>query len=197
LTRPYNPGVVAETETSELHRMSLDEYHRLIEAGGFDEDARIELIDGLLLDMSPKTAEHENVIAWLNQRLMLAVDLERYQVRVASAMTIDPSEPEPDVIVIERDAPRPYHPGSAPLVIEVAVSSQRRDLRVKPRIYAGAGVPLYWVIDLDGRQVVVHSDPGPVGYGSVEVLGPEGALTAPQIGIEPIALADVLGAGGL
>ena len=42
-----------------LHRFSLEEYHRLIEAGGFDEDARIELIDGLLVDMSAKTAPHD------------------------------------------------------------------------------------------------------------------------------------------
>jgi Uma2 family endonuclease len=186
--------VVAETGTPELHRLSLDEYHRLIEAGGFDEDARIELIDGLLLDMSPKTAEHENAIAWLNERLVLTVDLERYEVRVASAMTVDPSEPEPDLIVIERDAPRPYHPGTASLVIEVAVSSQRRDLRVKPRIYARAGVPLYWVIDLDGRRAVVHAEPEPERYGSVEVIGPDGELTAAHIGVPPIAVSDVLAA---
>ena len=47
---------------AELHRMSADEYHRVIDAGGFDEDARIELIDGLLLDMSPKSPAHERVI---------------------------------------------------------------------------------------------------------------------------------------
>jgi Uma2 family endonuclease len=186
--------VVAETELPELHRMSLDEYHRLIEAGGFDEDARIELIDGLLVDMSPKTAEHENVIAWLNQTLVLAVDRARFEVRIASALTLERSEPEPDVIVIDRDAPRPYHPGSARLVIEVAVSSQRRDLRVKPRLYARAGVPLYWVIDVDRRRAVVHTEPGPDGYASAEMLGPGDELTAPQLGLPAISLAELLAA---
>jgi Uma2 family endonuclease len=186
--------VATETPPPDLHRLSLEEYHRLIEAGGFDEDARIELIDGLLLDMSPKTREHENAIAWLDELLQGAVDHARYQVRVASALTLERSEPEPDVIVIDRDAPRPYHPGSARLVIEVAVSSQRRDLRVKPRLYARAGVSLYWVIDVDRRRAVVHTEPGPDGYASAEMLGPDDELTAPQLGLPAISLAELLAA---
>jgi Uma2 family endonuclease len=186
--------VAVETD---LHRLSLDEYHRLIESGGFDEDARIELIDGLLLDMSPKTAEHENAIAWLNRHLMLGVDLERYEIRVASALTTDRSEPEPDVMVIERDAPRPYHPGTAALMIEVAVSSQRRDLRVKPPIYARAGIPRYWVIDLDGRRAIVHEQPGPEGYGHVEIVGADGMLVADHIGLPAIPVAELLAAAGV
>ncbi len=55
----------AALDVGQVHRLSTDEYHRLIEAGGFDEDARVELIDGLLADMSPKTREHENAVAWL------------------------------------------------------------------------------------------------------------------------------------
>jgi hypothetical protein len=49
----------------------------MIESGGFDEDTRVELIDGLLVDMSPKTAENENAIAWLAERLFDSVDLAR------------------------------------------------------------------------------------------------------------------------
>ena len=145
----------------------------------------------------PKTAEHENAIAWLNRRLMLGVDLEHYEVRIASALTTDRSEPEPDVMVIELDAPRPYHPGTAALMIEVAVSSQRRDLRVKPPIYARAGIPLYWVIDLDGRRAVVHEQPGPGGYGHVEIVGSDGVLKADHIGLPGIPVAELLAAAGV
>jgi Uma2 family endonuclease len=56
------PHVAVETLPTDLHRISAEEYHRLIEAGGFDEEARIELIDGLLVDMSPKSPAHENAI---------------------------------------------------------------------------------------------------------------------------------------
>src|SRR5437016_3155148 len=122
-----------------LHRISPNEYRRLVEAGVFDEDARIELIDGLLVDMSPRTRAHENAIAWLNRYLVLNVDPERYEVRVGAPLTIGMSEPEPDLTVIPYSAPRPHHPATAALVVEVAVSSRRRDLVDKPPIYAQAG----------------------------------------------------------
>jgi Uma2 family endonuclease len=189
--------VVAEIETPELHRMSLEEYHRLIEAGGFDEGTRIELIDGLLVDMSPKSPAHEYALEWLDRAIQLAVDDARFRVRVQMALSLGSSEPEPDLAVVEADAPRPYHPATAALVIEVSVSSLRRDLRTKPTVYGRAGIPLYWVVDLDNRRAVVHSDPGPEGYGSVEVLGPDDELTATHIGLPSISLAELLAAAGL
>jgi Uma2 family endonuclease len=191
--------VAVETEKPELllpdmHRWSLEEYHQLIESGGFDEDARIELIDGLLVDMSPKTAEHENAIAWLDHVLQTGLDYSRHRVRTSMALTLGTSEPEPDLAVVEADTPRPYHPGTAALVIEVSVSSLRRDLRQKPIVYTRAGVPRYWVVDLDGRRAVVHTRRGPDSYASVVTCGPEGELAAPELGLQAIRLADVLAA---
>ncbi len=60
-------AVATETapDIGHVHRLSTGDYHRLIEAGGFDENARVELIESLLADMSPKTREHENAVAWL------------------------------------------------------------------------------------------------------------------------------------
>jgi Uma2 family endonuclease len=183
--------VVAAIETPEVHRLSLDEYHQLIESGGFDEDTRVELIEGLLLDMSPRTRAHERPIVWLNRTLQLAIDHRRFELLVAAPLTLAASEPEPDFAVVSVDVPRPYHPGTASLVIEVSASSQRRDLRVKPRIYADAGIPLYWVIDVDARRAVVHSDPRPGGYGHLETCGLDGVLTAPHVGVEKISLAQL------
>jgi Uma2 family endonuclease len=177
-----------------LHRISPEEYRQLVAAGVFDEDARIELIDGLLVDMSPKTTAHENAIAWLLEALMASVDLARFQVRVGAPLTIGWSEPEPDLIVIERDVPRPHHPGTAALVIEVAVSSQRRDLRIKPRIYASAGVPVYWVVDLDGRRVVTYTSPTGEQYERAEVVGLDGELDASHLAMPPISVAELLAA---
>jgi Uma2 family endonuclease len=175
----------------DVHRLTADEYHLMVESGGFNEDTRVELIDGLLVDMSPKTREHENVIAWLGEWLFDRVDRARFQVRVTAALSLGDSEPEPDLIVIDRGVHRPYHPATAALVIEVAVSSLRRDLSVKPRLYARAGVPVYWVIDLDGGRAVVHSEPAGDAYERVEVVT---ELTAPHLELEPIAVADVLAA---
>ena len=143
--------VAVDLELGQLHRLSVDEYHRILEAGGFDQNARVELLGGLLAAMSPKTRAHENAVAWLTRWLMQAVDLDRYEVRVASPLTLEDSEPEPDLAVIALDAPRPYHPATATLLIEIAASSLHRDLDTKTGIYATAGVPEYWVLDLAQR----------------------------------------------
>ena len=185
--------MAVEIGLSDVHRMSADDYHRLIDSGSFDDDTRVELIDGLLLDMSPKSPAHENVIAALADRLFAGLDRVRYQPRVGAPLSIGDSEPEADLIVIERGTAQPYHPATASLVIEVAVSSQRRDLRVKPAIYARAGIPVYWVIDLDGGRAVAHSEPAEDGYANVEVVT---ELSAAHIGLEPIAVADILAAAG-
>jgi Uma2 family endonuclease len=176
-----------------LHRISPDEYRRLIEAGVFDEDARIELIDGLLLDTSPKTRAHENAIAWLNRYLVLNVDSDRYEVRVAAPLTIATSEPEPDLAVIPHSAPRPHHPATAALVIEVVVSSLRRDLTDKPPIYAQAGIPVYWALDLDRQRAVTHSSPENGSYTNVDVVTADGELVELDLGLR-IALPELLAA---
>ncbi len=166
-----------------LHRISLDEYRRLIESGVFDEDARIELIDGLLVDMSPKTRAHENAIAWLNRYLVVNVDPQHYEVRVAAPLTIGTSEPEPDLAVIPDSAPRPHHPASAALVIEVMVSSVTRDLTDKPPLYAQAGIPVYWAFDLEGRRAITHGEPQAGRYAKVDVIAADGELLAPELGL--------------
>jgi Uma2 family endonuclease len=178
-------------ETAEIHRLTLDEYHQLIDSGGFDEDTHVELIDGLLLDKAVKSAAHENAVMWLSYAVHDAIDHPRYHLRVSSALTLHGSEPEPDLYVYADDAPRPYHPGTASLVIEVSHSSLRRDLQVKPRIYANAGIPRYWVIDLDGRRAIVHSEPAQDEYARVESTGSDATLTAPELGIS-VSLAELL-----
>jgi Uma2 family endonuclease len=177
----------------EIHRLTADEYHQMVESGGFDEDTRVELIQGLLLDMSPKTPAHERAIRWLVRQLSRGLDLDRYELGVSAPLSIGSSEPEPDLIVIERGTAQPYHPATAELVIEIAVSSQRRDLRAKPPIYARAGVPVYWVIDLEGGRAIAHTEPDADGYASVEIVT---ELEAAHVGLAPIAVADILAAAG-
>ncbi len=173
--------------------MTLDEYHRLIESGGFDEDTRVELIGGLIVAMSPKTPAHEKVLTWLTKWLYANADLTRYQIRSQGPLTLADSEPEPDLTLVAQGTPEPYHPATAALVIEVAVSSRRRDLHDKPRLYAAAGVPDYWVIDVDAGRAVAHRDPGPEDYRTVEELGGEDALTAAALA-QSVRVADILAA---
>jgi Uma2 family endonuclease len=179
---------------AQAHRFSLQEYHQLIESGGFDEGSRVELIEGVIADMSPKTPEHENAIRWLTRWLISAVDPERFEVGAQTALTLGGSEPEPDLAVIPSDAPRPYHPATAALVIEVAVSSQDRDLRQKPALYARAGIAEYWVVDLDAGLVVVHRDPTETGYRAISEIPGDGGIEAQALELPRLEIAELLAA---
>lgn len=184
-------AVRAHLDPEELYRYSLDEYHRLIDAGVFGEHERVELLDGVLVRMSPKTPRHERAVRWLARWLIRALD-ERYEVGVGNPLTIGDSEPEPDLVVIESGTPEPYHPATAVLVIEVAVSSLQRDLIAKPALYAAAGVPEYWVLDVDAERLVVHRQPGSDGYSDTFAAGPESVLSALTEAIPPLAVRDLL-----
>jgi Uma2 family endonuclease len=149
----------------QIHRYSVDEYRDLVELGAF-EDQRVELIDGLILDMSPKSPRHEHAITWLlNEWIARTLDLSRHHVRVSSSLRLATSSPEPDLAIVGHDL-GPGQPRSAALVVEVALSSRERDLTIKPRLYAPA-VAEYWVLDLSTDQMVVHRNPGPDGYGDI------------------------------
>jgi len=87
--------------------------------------------------MGPKSPEHENAITCLHRWLVASVDLDAYDLFVTRPLTLGGSEPEPDLAVTERwNTETQAHPSSALLVIEVAHSSQLRDLGVKPALYA-------------------------------------------------------------
>ncbi len=178
----------ALVEAPEPHRLSIDEYHRLIASGGLDEDARVELIDGHIVDMSPKTPQHENAVSWLIDWLIGRLDQTRWQMRVSAPLTIGSSEPEPDIAIVERAAPTLEHPSRAPLVIEVALTSKDRDLRAKPALYAKA-VAEYWVVDLERRRVVVHGDPADGAYNTIRdvVAGEELRACPVDLGAVPVA----------
>ncbi|MEX2620537.1 MAG: Uma2 family endonuclease [Egibacteraceae bacterium] len=144
--------------------MRRTEYDLLVDYDVFG-DERIQLLDGQLVTMSPQTARHAGIVEALNERLMPAlVGTARVRLPMAAG---EHSEPEPDIAVVPADEPRDRHPQRALLVIEVADSSLALDLVRKARIYAAAGVPVYWVIDVAGDVVHVHTDPGGQGYASV------------------------------
>jgi len=182
-------------EPEEIHRLSIDDYHRLIESGGL-EDARVELIDGLVVDMSPKSPQHEDAIAWLVRWLRIALDVEAFDMFVTRPLTFETSEPEPDITVVSRWSPRngdSAHPSSALLVIEVAHSSRSRDLGTKPLVYA-PHVAEYWVVDLDRRCVVVHRDPDGETYRSVTIVADGESLAPKSVTISEIDTAALFAA---
>ena len=159
----------------EIHRVTIEEYHGLVNSGALD-DAHVELIDGLIVDMSPRSPQHENAVEWLNRWLISRLD-ERFRVRAAGSMTFDTSEPEPDIAVAHGRPSALSHPQAAYLVIEVAWSSHNRDLNTKPAIYAPT-VLEYWVVDLEQHVVITHRNYDGKAYRDV-TIHPRGAKLAP------------------
>lgn len=154
------------------------EYDVLVEQGVLGPDDRVQLLEGELVEMSPQKPPHAGIVERLNERLMPAL-VGRFRVRVQLPLVAgEYSEPEPDLAVVPIDEPRDRHPERAGLVIEVAHETLRLDLGRKARIYAAAGVPEYWVIDVHADLVHVHTGPSPDGYRSIRRHGPDERLEA-------------------
>jgi Uma2 family endonuclease len=146
-------------------RFSVEEYHRLITAGILRQDEHVELLEGVIVDMSPQGGLHADCIEWLSERLFRSLGGE-YRIRVQLPLTLgDRDEPEPDIAVVPRSAPRVKgrHPSSALLVIEVAGGSLRLDQTIKQSVYSRHGVAEYWVVDVQARTIHVFCDPDGAG----------------------------------
>lgn len=165
-------------------RLSVDEYHRMIETGILDEDERLELLEGVIVAMSPQDEPH----AWPIQRLtriLTRVLGDEYDIRVQLPLTLGRSnEPEPDLAVV-RAGPRTKgrHPRTALLVIEVADDSLRRDRTVKAALYARFKVPEYWVVNVEAQVVEVFTGPRPRSgvYGGVRTVGKRDTLASESL----------------
>ena len=169
------------------HRFTSEEYRRLVLAGALD-DLPVELLDGMLVDMSPQGEEHARIV----QRLMVALGAQLRRLRVQ--MPLDVAEgwvPEPDLAVADPHRDPRRHPTTALLAVEVAVTSQAVDER-KAAVYAAAAIATYWLVDVPRRQVVVHEEPRPDGHARVTTLRAGDALDARLDGVAPLDVAALL-----
>jgi Uma2 family endonuclease len=145
----------------EMRRLRLQEYHRMVEAGVFDEDEGVELLEGVIIRMSPQDAAHAIVVERLNDPLFVHLPSD-HVVRCQLPLSLsETDEPAPDVAVLARDTPRSRNaqPTTARLVFEVAGGSLRKDREVKGPLYARAGIPEYVVVNLVDETLEAHRDP--------------------------------------
>jgi Uma2 family endonuclease len=182
-------------------RWTREEYHRLAELGILGPEERVELIDGEIVVVPPQGSPHYTAIRATEEALRAAFG-PGYDVRVQGPLALEErSEPEPDVAVVRgtfRDYER-EHPASAVLVVEVADTTARYDRERKGRLYARAGIPEYWLLNLPRRRLEVYREPVPAGdlprgarYATRQVLAEHEVVTplaAPQA---RIAVADLL-----
>jgi Uma2 family endonuclease len=143
------------------------EYDKLIELGAFQGE-HIELLEGLLVPMSPIGPPHSSTVQRLNA-LLLPVLLGRATVRSQDAFAaLEHSEPEPDVAIVPLGEYDTAHPDQAHLIIEVAESSLAVDRGVKLRLYAACNVPEYWIVNLIERHIEVYTEPKDGTYGKTQ-----------------------------
>jgi len=148
----------------QLKRWSRESYDKMIEAGIFTPEDRVELVEGEIVEMSTQTPTHATAVQLAAEALRTAFGTA-LSIRVQLPLALDDSEPEPDVAIVAgsiRDYLR-AHPTTALLVVEIADSTLDFDRRRKPRIYARAVIPEYWIVNLPDRRVEVYREPGPDG----------------------------------
>ena len=154
-------------------RFTVDEYHRMAEAGILHEDDRVELIEGELADMTPIGARHANCVRELNRLLSEQVSND-LRVDIQNPVRLDErNEPQPDVAVLQA---RDYRdslpvPQDVLLLIEVADTSLAYDREVKLPIYARSGIAEVWLVDLDAGIIERHTEPAEDVYRLVRRAG--------------------------
>jgi Uma2 family endonuclease len=158
-----------------LKQWTVEDYHRMLGAGILSPEDRVELLEGQIVEMVPQNPPHASRIDDGGDYLK-ALFAQRAKVRVKLPVTLAPgSEPEPDFAIVRPD-PNRYrdrHPGPQDilLLIEVADATLTRDRTHKAAIYAKAGIPEYWIIDLPQRQMIALQNPQDNTYQQEQILG--------------------------
>jgi Uma2 family endonuclease len=178
-----------------LTKWTVDDYHRMIEAGIL-QGRQVELLAGVVVDMSPEAPIHYNTAKRSSRRLQKLFE-NFADVRFNGLITLpNDSEPEPDIAIVRlpESLYDDRHPGPEDifLVIEFAKSSLKKDTEEKPIIYGVAGIPDYWVVDLAKRELTVFRDPFDQGYRAKfsQIFGAITPVAFPEI---QISLGQLLG----
>jgi Uma2 family endonuclease len=163
-----------------VRRFTVEEYHRMIATGVFAEDDRFELLDGWIIAKPAQAPPHATVLGRADDVLRRVLPAG-WHVRIRLAITTDDSEPAPDLAIVRvaarDDVSRHPGPRDIALLIEVADSTLAQHRRLKGRLYARAGIPSYWIINLVHAKIEVYADPtGPdvtPGYRQLQTYGPD------------------------
>jgi Uma2 family endonuclease len=144
------------------HRFTVAQYHEMIKRGILGENDRVELLDGWIINKMTHNPPHDATISVVKEEVEPALP-RGWMLRIQSAITLPASEPEPDLAVVKGPARRYVKTHPLPkdigMLIEVAETSLEEDREFKGPLYALAGVPRYWVVNLIDRQVEVYSQP--------------------------------------
>ncbi len=168
--------------------ITTDVYQKMIDAGIFGEDDRIELINGEIIEMSPINHNHAGHVKRINH-LFHKLPGFNFIISIQDPIKIsNTSEPEPDIAILK---PSPdFYTTSHPtpkdilLIIEVADSSLEYDREVKLPIYANAGIPEYWIVNLQDARIEVYKKPGKDDYKLRELFYESDNIQLSELGLE-------------
>ncbi|HLB17276.1 MAG TPA: Uma2 family endonuclease [Burkholderiales bacterium] len=154
--------------TPQRRKLSADQFERMGQTGILGPDARVELIEGELIEMAPIGSRHAAAVDFLSMHFARLVG-DAALVRTQNPLRLaDDSEPQPDLMLLRprADRYRSAHPRPADvlLLIEVAETTLVFDRETKLPLYAKHGVPEVWILDLDARRLEIHREPGEGGY---------------------------------
>lgn len=172
--------------------LTVDDVIRMSAGGIIGETERVELVEGVLVEMSPESQPHIGLVT-ANTRLLHTSYGPEYGISVQCTLKLhEHGYRIPDFVV--SNAPlseRPPRPEEIALVIEVAVTSLDTDLDEKAHDYAAFGVPHYWALDVSGRRLIAHSEPGGGRYAQIRTLAENDEVTLPRTQIT-LRVADLL-----
>jgi len=179
------------------HTFTAEEYRAMGDAGVLGEDDRVELLGGEIVDMAPIGSRHLACVVALTH-LLVEASGRRWFVSAQNPVRLSGrDEPQPDLALLGRRpdpaAPTPPGPEELLLVVEVSDTTLAYDRNVKLPLYSRAGIREAWIVDLPGRRVEVHSEPGPGGYRDVQAFGPEEAIVSAALGGVSLPVDEVLG----
>lgn len=170
-----------------IWRISVEQYHAMIDAGILPSGSPVELVEGVLLEKMSKKPRHR-AATHAARKALESLTPSGWFVDSQEPITLADSEPEPDVVVA-RGRSLDYvdrHPSAADvaLVVEVADASATRDRGVKSRVYARAGIAEYWLVDLNSERLEVRTEPVGGTYRGVTVLSPGDRVSVRIEGVE-------------
>ena len=149
---------------------------------------RVELIHGIIVEMTPVGPLHVDVLDELNRIFVLALE-GRGRVRIQQPYAAsDDDEPEPDLAVVPLGRYGEHHPSEAHLIVEVAHSSLEYDREIKAPLYAQSRVAEYWIVDVEARSIEVYNHPRDGRYQNVARLERAAIAAFPDLEVSVSAL---------
>jgi Uma2 family endonuclease len=175
---------------------TVDDYYRMADAGILTQDDRVELIEGVIIQMPPVGSRHSWSVRRI-ARLFHETVGRRAEIAVQDPLRLSTlSEPVPDLVLLHpRSDYQTHQPetSDALLVVEVADSTLTYDRRTKVPLYAREGVPEMWLVEIPNSRVTVHREPTPDGYQLTQAYRPGKQITLLAFPDITISVQDILG----